>query len=66
MKYLSIGTDCELGEVMEIQTQNNNSDALTRVIDLVSAWCSQYEGCTSCKMKVGSQDGIVANVAIVA
>ena len=26
---------------------------------LVSAWCSQYEGCTSCKTKVGSQDGIV-------
>ena len=66
MKYLSIGGDCQLeniGEVIEIETRNNNSDALTCVIKVVGAWCSQYEGCTSCKTKVESQDGIVANVA---
>ena len=45
--FVTIGVDWELGEVMEIETQNNNSDALTRVIEVMGPWCSQYEGCTS-------------------
>ena len=65
MKYLSVGGDCQLANIGEvIETQSNNSDALTCVIKVVGAWYSQYEGCTSCKTEVESQDGIVANVAI--
>ena len=67
-KYLSIGVDCQIeaiediGEVIEIETQNDNCDPLTRVFEaeIVGAWCTNCKGCTSCKTKIESHDGIVA------
>ena len=64
MKYLSIGVDCQIEtieDVIEIEMQNDNCDPLTRVFTkIIIAWCTNYKGCTSCKTKIESWGGIVA------
>ena len=67
-KYLSVGLDCQIeaiegiGDVIEIETQNDNCDPLTRVFEaeMIAAWCTTYKDCDSCKAKIKSQDVIVA------
>ena len=59
---MSIEAIKDIGDVFKIETQNDNFDPLTRVFEaeIMGAWCTNYKGCTSCKMKIESQDGIVA------
>ena len=67
-KYLSMGKECEIeniediGEVIDLENPIDDSDAITRTMEaeLVWAWCSQYKGCASCKTKIESHDGVIA------
>ena len=67
MKYLSVGLDCQLeaiediGDVIEIETQNNNCYPVTHVFEaeMIGAWSTTYKDCDSCKAKIESQDVIV-------
>ena len=67
-KYLSISKECEIentediGDVIDIKNPNDDSDAITLTMEaeIVGAWCSQYNGCASCKTKIESHDGVIA------
>ena len=67
-KYLLIGKECEIqniediGDVIDLENPIDDSDATTRTMEaeIVGAWCSQYKGCASCKTKIESHNGVIA------
>ena len=65
---MSISKECEIEniedieDVIDIKNPNDDSDAstLTMEDEIVGTWCSQYKGCASCKTKIESHDGVIA------